>query len=210
MLGRNTNSGFVGYSQDSERVSNLASIFPIIFFLVAALACLTTMTRMVEEQRTQIGALKAMGFSRLAISKKYLGYAFFASLGGGLLGLILGCTLIPMVIANAFRIMYDIPGLDLKPQLGLCVAAVAAAVLCTTGAALPVHPDGHPSQPDAPQGSQGGPPGVLGAHQTPLEPPVLHLEGDHAQPVPLPETVLDDCDRHRRLHRPDRHRLRSA
>ena len=136
VLGRSTNSGFVGYSQDSERVSNLASIFPIIFFLVAALACLTTMTRMVEEQRTQIGALKALGFSRLAISKKYLGYAFFASLSGGLLGLIVGCTLIPMVIANAFRIMYDIPGLELNPQPGLCVAAVAAAVLCTTGAAL--------------------------------------------------------------------------
>lgn len=136
VLGRSTNSGFVGYSQDSDRVSNLASIFPVIFFLVAALACLTTMTRMVEEQRTQIGALKALGFSRLAISKKYLGYAFFASLSGGLLGLIVGCTLIPMVIANAFRIMYDIPGLELKPQPGLCVAAVAAAVLCTTGAAL--------------------------------------------------------------------------
>lgn len=136
VLGRSTNSGFVGYSQDSDRVSNLASIFPIIFFLVAALACLTTMTRMVEEQRTQIGALKALGFSRLAISKKYLGYAFFASLSGGLLGLIVGCTLIPMVIANAFHIMYDIPGLELKPQPGLCVAAVAAAVLCTTGAAL--------------------------------------------------------------------------
>ena len=136
VLGRSTNSGFVGYSQDSDRVSNLASIFPVIFFLVAALACLTTMTRMVEEQRTQIGALKALGFSRLAISKKYLGYAFFASLSGGLLGLIVGCTLIPMVIANAFRIMYDIPGLELNPQPGLCVAAVAAAVLCTTGAAL--------------------------------------------------------------------------
>ncbi|MGM9578076.1 MAG: ABC transporter permease, partial [Evtepia sp.] len=96
----------------------------------------TTMTRMVEEQRTQIGALKALGFSRLAISKKYLGYAFAASLSGSLLGLILGCTLIPMVIANAFRILYDIPGLELKPQPGLCIAAVAAAVLCTTGAAL--------------------------------------------------------------------------
>ena len=80
VLGRNTNSGLVGYSQDAERVGNLASVFPIIFFLVAALACLTTMTRMVEEQRTQIGALKALGFSRFAISQKYIGYAFFASL----------------------------------------------------------------------------------------------------------------------------------
>ena len=136
VLGRNTNTGFVSYSQDAERVGNLANIFPIIFFLVAALACLTTMTRMVEDQRTQIGALKAMGFSRLAISKKYIGYAFSASLLGGLIGLAFGCTTIPMVVANAFRIMYHIPGLDFKRQPVLCVVAVAAAVLCTTGAAL--------------------------------------------------------------------------
>ena len=117
-------------------MSNLANVFPVIFFLVAALACLTTMTRMVEEQRTQIGSLKAMGFSRLAISRKYIGYAFSASLVGGVLGLLLGCTLIPLVIANAFNIMYAIPALEFKPQVGLYVGAVAAAVACTTGAAL--------------------------------------------------------------------------
>lgn len=136
VLGRNTNSGFVGYSQDAERVGNLASVFPIIFFLVAALVCLTTMTRMVEEQRTQIGSLKALGFSRMSISKKYLGYAFFASLSGGLIGLAVGCTLIPMVVTNAFRIMYHIPGMEFKHQPVLYVVAVAAAVVCTTGAAL--------------------------------------------------------------------------
>ena len=136
VLSRFTNAGIVGYSQDSGRVSNLANVFPVIFFLVAALACLTTMTRMVEEQRTQIGALKAMGFSRLSISKKYIGYAFSASLAGGILGLALGCTLIPLVIANAFNIMYAIPTLEFKPQLGLYFGAVLAAVACTTGAAL--------------------------------------------------------------------------
>ncbi len=136
VLSRFTNAGIVGYSQDSGRVSNLANVFPVIFFLVAALACLTTMTRMVEEQRTQIGALKALGFSRLAISKKYIGYAFSASLVGGILGLALGCTLIPLVIANAFNIMYAIPALEFKPQVGLYFGAVLAAVACTTGAAL--------------------------------------------------------------------------
>ena len=136
VLSRFTNAGIVGYSQDSGRVSNLANVFPAIFFLVAALACLTTMTRMVEEQRTQIGALKALGFSRLAISKKYIGYAFSASLVGGILGLALGCTLIPLVIANAFNIMYAIPALEFKPQVGLYFGAVLAAVACTTGAAL--------------------------------------------------------------------------
>ena len=136
VLGRDTNSGFVSYSQDAERVDNLSSIFPVIFFVVAALACLTTMTRMVEEQRTQIGSLKALGFSRLAISQKYIGYAFVASLVGGLIGLGVGATLIPAVIANAFQIMYAIPGLDYKMQLPLFVLAVLAAVACTTGAAL--------------------------------------------------------------------------
>ncbi len=136
VLGRNTNAGFVGFDQDTERVSNLATIFPVIFFLVAALACLTTMTRMVEEQRTEIGALKAMGFSRLSISKKYIGYAFLASLLGGILGLAIGCTLIPAVIANAFNIMYAMPPLEFREQTVLCVLAVLAAVLCTTGAAL--------------------------------------------------------------------------
>ncbi|MBD5118979.1 MAG: FtsX-like permease family protein [Clostridiales bacterium] len=136
VLSRFTNAGIVGYSQDSDRVSNLANVFPVIFFLVAALACLTTMTRMVEEQRTQIGSLKALGFSRLAIAKKYIGYAFSASLVGGILGLGLGCTLIPLVIANAFNIMYAIPALEFKPQVGLYIWAVLAAVACTTGAAL--------------------------------------------------------------------------
>ena len=136
VLGRNTNAGFVGFDQDTERVSNLATIFPVIFFLVAALACLTTMTRMVEEQRTEIGALKAMGFSRLSISQKYIGYAFLASLIGGILGLAIGCTLIPAVIANAFNIMYAMPPLEFREQTALCVLAVLAAVLCTTGAAL--------------------------------------------------------------------------
>ncbi len=136
VLSRFTNAGIVGYSQDSDRVSNLANVFPVIFFLVAALACLTSMTRMVEEQRTQIGALKAMGFSRLAISKKYIGYAFSASLVGGIVGLGLGCTLIPLVIANAFNIMYAIPPLEFKPQVELYVGAVLAAVACPTGAAL--------------------------------------------------------------------------
>ena len=136
VLGRDTNYGFASYAQDSDRISNLSTVFPIIFFLVAALACLTTMTRMVEEQRTQIGALKAMGFSRLAISRKYIGYAFFASLIGGALGLLLGCTLIPMVIANAFNIMYRIPTMEILLQPSVYLLSVGAAVAATTGAAL--------------------------------------------------------------------------
>lgn len=135
VLSRKTNMGIMGYGQDSERISNLADVFPIIFFLVAALACLTTMTRMVEEQRTQIGSMKALGFSYVSISIKYIGYAFAASLIGGILGLQAG-KLIPLVIANAFNIMYELPPLEFKFQPEVNVTAVVAAVACTTGAAL--------------------------------------------------------------------------
>ena len=76
LLSRNTNMGYVSFQQDAERMGNLASVFPLIFFLVAALVCLTTMTRMVEEQRVQIGGLKALGYSRNAIAFKYVGYGF--------------------------------------------------------------------------------------------------------------------------------------
>lgn len=135
VLSRKTNMGIAGYGQDSQRISNLADVFPIIFFLVAALACLTTMTRMVEEQRTQIGSMKALGFSYLAISVKYIGYAFAASFIGGILGLQAG-KLIPLVIANAFNIMYVMPPLEFKFQPDVNVTAILAAVACTTGAAL--------------------------------------------------------------------------
>lgn len=134
VLGRETNVGVVSYSMDSSRVSNLAKVFPLIFFLVAALACLTTMTRMVEEQRTQIGSMKAMGFAGGAISVKYIGYALAASLIGGLAGLAIG-KLIPLVIANAFNIMYAVPKLEFQSHAVSDALAVAAAVACTTGAA---------------------------------------------------------------------------
>lgn len=134
VLGRSANAGVVGYEMDSSRVSNLAKVFPLIFFLVAALACLTTMTRMVEEQRTQIGSMKALGFGRTAISIKYIGYALSASLIGGLAGLLIG-RLIPLVIANAFNIIYAVPALQLQNHPVSDLLAVAAAVLCTTGAA---------------------------------------------------------------------------
>ncbi len=134
VLGRSANVGVVSFEMDSSRVSNLAKVFPLIFFLVAALACLTTMTRMVEEQRTQIGSMKALGFGRAAISIKYIGYAFSASLIGGLAGLLIG-RLIPLVIANAFNIIYAVPALELQSHPVSDSLAVAAAVLCTTGAA---------------------------------------------------------------------------
>ena len=136
VLGRDTLAGYVTYGSDSERMSNLADVFPIIFFLVAALACLTTMTRMVEEQRTQIGGLKALGFTRGAISVKYIGYAFAASFFGGIVGAAAGCVVIPLVIYNAWKIMYTLPDMEFLFQPGICVLAILAAVACTVGASL--------------------------------------------------------------------------
>ena len=136
LLGRNTNLGYVSFQQDAERMGNLASVFPLIFFLVAALVCLTTMTRMVEEQRVEIGGKKALGYSKWAISLKYVGYGLSASLTGGLLGLAVGCTLIPWIIFNAWKILYTVGELILVPSPLVCLFAVGAAAFCVTGAAI--------------------------------------------------------------------------
>ena len=136
ILGRNTNLGYISFQQDGERMGNLASVFPLIFFLVAALVCLTTMTRMVEEQRVEIGGKKALGYDKWSISLKYVGYGLTASLTGGLLGLLIGCTLIPWIIFNAWKILYTVGELILVPSPLVCAFAVGAAALCVTGAAV--------------------------------------------------------------------------
>lgn len=136
ILGREANPGYLGYGQDADRMANLASVFPLLFFLVAALVCLTTMTRMVEEQRVQIGSLKALGYSRWAISKKYLGYGLLPSVLGGLLGLGLGFTLFPKMIYVAYQMMYDLPDVRLSLYPGIAALSLAAAVACTTVSSL--------------------------------------------------------------------------
>lgn len=136
LLDRNTNTGYVSFQQDAQRMGNLGDVFPLIFFLVAALVCLTTMTRMVEEQRVQIGGLKALGYSRGAIALKYVGYGFLASFGGGLVGLLVGCTLIPTIIFNAWKVMYTVGDLQITLFPGIYALALGAAVVSVTGTAL--------------------------------------------------------------------------
>ena len=136
LFGRSYNPGYTGFGQDAERMANLASVFPVIFFLVAALVCLTTMTRMVEEQRVQIGSLKAMGYSGLAISRKYIFYGLLPSLTGGLIGLVIGYILFPKMIFMAYQIMYQVPDIELRAYPGISVFSVLAAVACTTLATL--------------------------------------------------------------------------
>ena len=136
LFSRSYNPGYTGYGQDAERMANLASVFPVIFFLVAALVCLTTMTRMVEEQRVQIGSLKAMGYSGLAISRKYLLYGLLPSLTGGVFGLAIGYILFPKMIFTAYQIMYQMPNIELRAYGGISAYSMLAAVACTTIATL--------------------------------------------------------------------------
>lgn len=136
ILSRDTNPGYLGFGQDADRMANLASVFPILFFLVAALVCLTTMTRMVEDQRTQIGCMKALGYTRWTISRKYLGYGLLPSVIGGVLGLALGYTLFPSMIFTAYQIMYQLPDIELHTYPDISLWSLLAAVACTTLSSL--------------------------------------------------------------------------
>lgn len=134
VLDRHSNYGFVSYDQNAQRMANLAHMFPIIFYLVAALVCLTTMTRMVEEERTQIGAVKAMGYGTAAIAGKYLIYGALAALLGAVLGAAVGSVLIPWVIFISYKIMYVLPRLELRIYWPLCLTAGGAGLAVTLGA----------------------------------------------------------------------------
>ena len=136
ILDRNTNTGYVSYSMDADRIANLAAVFPLIFFLVAALVSLTTMTRIVEEQRTTIGGLKAMGFSRGSIAIKYVGYGFLSSVIGAVLGLAVGLTLLPWIICTAWSAMYTIGDIHYSFEAATSLLAAGAAVGTVTLAAL--------------------------------------------------------------------------
>lgn len=106
VLDRNTIEAYVEYEQNADRIGAIGKVFPAIFFLVAALISLTTMTRMVEEERTQIGTLKALGYHKHSIAMKYILYALLATLGGSLFGSAVGLKLLPMIIITAYKIMY--------------------------------------------------------------------------------------------------------
>ncbi|TCT16257.1 putative ABC transport system permease protein [Natranaerovirga pectinivora] len=136
VLDRDTNPGFVDYGQAADKMDALAQVFPVIFFLVAALVSLTTMTRLVDEQRTYIGVFKALGFSNMYIASKYFLYALIASLSGSLLGVIIGFKLFPTVIFNAYAIMYTLPPVITVFDYNYALMAVLGSVLTTTIATL--------------------------------------------------------------------------
>ena len=133
VLGRDTNIGYASYENDSMIVAGIAKVLPFFFFLVAALVCMTTMNRMVEEQRTQIGVLKALGYSEARIMGKYLFYAGSAAWIGSVIGFLIGSTIFPTVIWNAYKIMYHMGDYELMFDPGLAVASLAVALLCSVG-----------------------------------------------------------------------------
>lgn len=136
VLNRDMNYGYVSYEDAANRVKAIAQVFPVFFFLVAALVCLTTMTRMVDEQRVDIGTLKALGYEKRDIASKYILYAALASIGGSILGLAIGFILFPTVIFDAYGIMFTVSDLILQFNVFYAIIATLAAVLTTTLAAL--------------------------------------------------------------------------
>lgn len=127
---------YANYAEDCERVDAIAAVFPIFFILVAALVCCTTMTRMVEEQRTQIGTLKALGYSRFSIIGQYIIYALAASIPGTLIGLLIGFNTIPAIIYECYHAMYNQPYVIAPFRLDYAIGCAVAACLCTGLSAL--------------------------------------------------------------------------
>ena len=133
---RTDNQGYLGYKDSINCLGNIASVLPIFFFLVAILICLTTMTRMVEENRLEIGTLKALGYKDLEISWKYIIYASIASISGCIIGILIGSTALPKIISNAYGSIYTVPKIILYYYPSYIIQSVVISVLCTVGAAL--------------------------------------------------------------------------
>lgn len=135
---REDNPGYAEFNENAERISAIATVFPVFFFMIAALVCLTTMTRMVDEKRGEIGTLKALGYTNWEISQKYIIYATTASLIGSLLGLLIGFNVFPAVIFNAYGSLYNLPSIIIKYHLSYSIQSIVVALICTLVSALVV------------------------------------------------------------------------
>lgn len=133
---REENPGYSEYRENADRLSAIATVFPVFFFLIAALVCLTTMTRMVEEKRSEIGALKALGYSNWDISLKYTVYGLAASLVGSLLGLVIGYHVFPNIIIDAYGSLYNLPSAEVSYYLSYSLQSVIVAMICTLLSAM--------------------------------------------------------------------------
>jgi putative ABC transport system permease protein len=123
---------YQGYGDNADRMRSIGKVFPVLFFLVAALISLTTMTRMVEEQRVQIGTMKALGYGKAAIAGKYIGYALIATLGGSIFGVLAGEKILPFIIIYAYMILYKhLPAILVPYHMSYALQASVIAVACT-------------------------------------------------------------------------------
>ncbi len=137
ILDRSSISSYASFKNDAEGISAVGTVFPIIFFLVAALVSLTTMTRMVEEERTQIGTLKALGYKKSAITAKYVWYALFSTLLGSAVGVTLGEWVLPLVIIRTYQTVYmHLTQTMIQPHILNAVLATVLAVIATVGGAV--------------------------------------------------------------------------
>lgn len=137
VLDRTSIQSYATYKNDAQSIAAIGTVFPIIFFLVAALVSLTTMTRMVEEERTQIGTLKALGYKKSAITAKFVWYALLSTLLGSIVGVALGESLLPIVIIRTYRTVYmHLTQTVVQPHILNAVAATVLALLATVGGAV--------------------------------------------------------------------------
>lgn len=136
ILDRNENIGYYQFSQDIDRIRNLGTIFPLVFYVVAILICLTSMTRMVEEERGQLGTLKSLGFNSRQIIFKYILYALLATIVGSIIGLVLGFNILPDVIFNMYSMMYNVGRVVIDYNVKYALIATLIAVFCTLFATI--------------------------------------------------------------------------
>ena len=133
---RDDNPGYSGFEENTQRVDNVAAVFPVFFLLVAILVCVTTMTRLIDEKRTEIGILKALGYSNKSIIVKYLIYAGSSGILGCILGIAIGVPILPRVIYYAYKMMYHMPNIAIIPDWGATILSICVAILCTCNSTL--------------------------------------------------------------------------
>jgi putative ABC transport system permease protein len=133
---RNDNPGYSTYKGSIDSLDKIASVFPVFFFLVAALICLTTMTRMVEENRVEIGTLKALGYKDLEIARKFIVYAALASIAGSVIGILVGSSILPYIINQAYSSTFTLPDVKIHYYSSYIIQSLVASILCTVGASL--------------------------------------------------------------------------
>ena len=136
VLDINANTGFYQYEQDTERIDNVAKVFPLVFFIVAVLVCLTTMTRMVEEERSQIGTLKSLGYRDSAIMFKYILYASLATIIGSIIGVLIGYRILPELCFTMYQNLYKLGDIKLSYYSSLTFQGMMIALVCTLGATI--------------------------------------------------------------------------